>query len=65
MDTQPYRVRGVSGVAWAVPFYQGSQTVRLAGGEQVQSVLIGPDDATLIGGPVVHRRGGGSERPCR
>ena len=51
MDTQLYRVRGVSGVAWAVPFYKGSQTVRMSNGEQVQSVLIGLDDATLIGGP--------------
>ena len=51
MDTQLYRVKGVTGVSWAVPFYKGSQTVRMANGEQVQSVLIGLDDATLIGGP--------------
>jgi putative ABC transport system permease protein len=51
MDTQLYRVKGVKGVAWAVPFYKGSQTVRMANGEQVQAVLIGLDDATLIGGP--------------
>ena len=51
MDTQLYRVRGVQGVSWAVPFYKGSQTVRMSNGEQVQSVLIGLDDATLIGGP--------------
>ena len=51
MDTQLYRVKGVQGVAWAVPFYKGGQTVRLSSGDQVQSVLIGLDDATLIGGP--------------
>jgi putative ABC transport system permease protein len=51
LDTELYRVKGVPGVAWAVPFYKGSQTVRMADGEQVQSVLIGLDDATLIGGP--------------
>lgn len=51
MDTQLYRVKGVEGVAWAVPFYKGSQTVRASSGEQVQSSLIGLDDATLIGGP--------------
>ena len=51
LDTQLYRVKGVQGVSWAVPFYKGSQTVRLSNGEQVQSVLIGLDDATLIGGP--------------
>ena len=51
MDTQLYRVKGVPGVAWAVPFYKGSFKVRMANGETVQSVAIGLDDATLIGGP--------------
>jgi len=51
MDTQMYRVRGVKGVAWALPFYRGSQKVRLPNGETVQSVMQGMDDATLIGGP--------------
>ncbi len=51
MDTQLYRVRGVKGVAWAVPFYKGSFKVRMSNGETVQSVAIGLDDATLIGGP--------------
>jgi putative ABC transport system permease protein len=51
MDTQLYRVKGVKGVAWAVPFYKGSVKVRMPTGETVQSVAIGLDDATLIGGP--------------
>jgi putative ABC transport system permease protein len=51
MDTQLYRVRGVQGVAWAVPFYKGSFKVRMDNGQTVQSVAIGLDDATLIGGP--------------
>jgi putative ABC transport system permease protein len=51
MDTQLYRVKGVKGVAWAVPFYKGSVNVRMPNGETVQSVAIGLDDATLIGGP--------------
>jgi putative ABC transport system permease protein len=51
MDTQLYRVRGVPGVSWAVPFYVGGQKVRLDTGETVQAQLIGLDDATLIGGP--------------
>jgi len=51
MDTQLYRVRGVKGVAWAVPFYKGSVKVRMSNGETGQSVAIGLDDATLIGGP--------------
>ena len=53
LDTQLYRVRGVQGVEWAVPFYKGSQRVRLDNGELVGSNLLGLDDATLIGGPAV------------
>lgn len=51
MDTQMYRVRGIKGVAWALPFYRGSQKVRMSNGETVQSVVMGLDDATLIAGP--------------
>lgn len=51
METQLYRVKGVKGVAWAVPLYKGSVKVRMPNGETVQSVAIGLDDATLIGGP--------------
>ncbi|BBL75792.1 ABC transporter permease [Methylomagnum ishizawai] len=51
LDTELYRVRGVPGVEWAVPLYKGSQRVRLANGETVNSNLIGFDDATLIGAP--------------
>lgn len=51
LDTQLYRVRGVQGVEWAVPFYKGGQKVVLAGGENVNIQLLGLDDASLIGGP--------------
>jgi len=50
-DTQLYRVRGVSGVEWAVPFFRGGQKVRLDNGENTQCQLKGLDDASLIGGP--------------
>lgn len=53
LDTQLYRVRGVSGIEWAVPLYKGSQSVRLANGELINCNLLGFDDATLIGGPAV------------
>ncbi|ARN82207.1 hypothetical protein [Methylocystis bryophila] len=49
-DTQLYLVKGVSGVAWAVPFYRGSIRARLSDGNFVVCQLIGIDDATLIGG---------------
>ncbi|MDX2131511.1 MAG: ABC transporter permease [Planctomycetota bacterium] len=45
------RVRGVQGVAWAVPLYTGSLRVRLPSGALRPVLLIGVDDATLIGAP--------------
>jgi len=57
LDTQLYRVRGVSGVEWAVPLYKGGINVRLANGELVRSNLLGFDDATLIGAPAVMLQG--------
>ncbi|MFN0133210.1 MAG: FtsX-like permease family protein [Phycisphaerales bacterium] len=45
------RVRGVAGVAWAVPLYTGSTRVRLPSGALKPILLIGVDDATLIGAP--------------
>jgi putative ABC transport system permease protein len=50
-DTDLQRVRGVPGVAWAVPFYKGQVQARLDGGGYRQVTLMGIDDATLIGGP--------------
>lgn len=50
-DTELYRVRGVEGVAWAVPLYKGLIRARLESGQFQNCVLIGLDDATLIGGP--------------
>ncbi|MFO1129514.1 MAG: ABC transporter permease [Rhodospirillales bacterium] len=50
-DTKLYAVRGVEGVEWAVPLYKGSIRVRMEDGTFQNCVLIGLDDATLIGGP--------------
>jgi putative ABC transport system permease protein len=52
-DTQLYRVKGISGVGWAVPFYRGSIKARLPDGNYIACELIGIDDATLIAGPAV------------
>jgi putative ABC transport system permease protein len=52
-DTAVARVRGIEGVGWAVPIYKGNVSVRLADGNFQNSVLIGLDDATLIGAPAV------------
>ncbi|MFZ4763051.1 MAG: ABC transporter permease [Alphaproteobacteria bacterium] len=50
-DTKLLRVRGVEGVAWAVPFFKGSVRARTSDGKFQNVVMVGLDDATLIGGP--------------
>ena len=52
-DTKLYRVRGVSGVKWAMPLYKGLLKARLDNGTFQTCNVIGLDDATLIGGPPV------------
>jgi putative ABC transport system permease protein len=52
-DTEVLRVRGVEGVEWAVPVYKGMMRARLGNGTFQTCVMIGLDDATLIGGPPV------------
>lgn len=46
-----YRIRGVPGVQWAVRFYKGLSRARLAEGNFQQIILLGLDDATLVGAP--------------
>lgn len=46
-----YRVRGVPGVAWAVNFYKGQARAKVADGRFRQIMLMGVDDATLVGAP--------------
>ena len=50
-DTELFRVKGVSGVAWAVRFYKGIARARLQEGSYEQMILLGLDDATLVGAP--------------
>ncbi len=50
-DTQLYRVRGVEGVQWAVRLYKGLSRARLTDGNFQQIILLGLDDATLVGAP--------------
>ncbi len=49
--TQLPRVRGVEGIEWAMPFYKGQIRARLDNGQVINCVLLGYDDATLVGGP--------------
>ena len=50
-DNELWRVRGVEGVDWAVRLYKGITRARLPDGKFQQMILIGLDDATLVGAP--------------
>jgi putative ABC transport system permease protein len=50
-DDDLYRVRGVPGVAWAVRLYKGQARARFPDGNFQQMILLGLDDATLVGAP--------------
>jgi putative ABC transport system permease protein len=52
-DTVVQLARGVSGVDWAVPMYQGFLRGKMPDGTRLTLILIGLDDATLMGGPPV------------
>jgi putative ABC transport system permease protein len=45
------RVQSVPGVRWAVPLFTGSLRARLPSGQFRAVLLIGVDDATLVGAP--------------
>lgn len=51
-EVELYRVRGVNGVEWAVRLYKGLSRGRLADGTFQQIILIGLDDASMVGAPV-------------
>jgi putative ABC transport system permease protein len=46
-----YRVRGVEGVSWAVRLYKGLTRARMPTGKYQQVILVGLDDATMVGAP--------------
>ncbi len=46
-----YRIRGVAGVKWAVRLYKGLGRARLADGNFQQMIILGLDNATLVGAP--------------
>ena len=50
-DVDLSRVRGVEGVAWAVPLFKGNAVVRSTEGLLQQVILMGLDDGTLVGRP--------------
>ena len=50
-DTDLTRVRGVPGVQWAVRMFKGMPVARTRAGVFGQCVVLGLDDATLVGAP--------------
>lgn len=46
-----YRVRSVEGVAWAQPFFKANARVKTAEGLFRSCILLGVEDATLVGAP--------------
>ncbi len=50
-DTDLNRVRGVPGVEWAVRLFKGGPVARTEAGKFSQCVVLGLDDATLVGVP--------------
>lgn len=51
LETSLSRVRGIDGVAWAVPMYKNFVNAQMADGTRRNVRVIGIDDATLVGGP--------------
>lgn len=50
-DTDLFRVRGIEGVDFAVRLFKGNPVARTSEGRFSQSVVLGIDDATLVGAP--------------
>jgi putative ABC transport system permease protein len=50
-DTALGRVRSIDGIEWAVPMYKSWIRCRLPDGTMTQTIVVGLDDATLLGGP--------------
>jgi putative ABC transport system permease protein len=50
-DEDVYRVRGVQGVQWAVPLFKGQPRAKGPDGNFRVVILMGIDDATLVGAP--------------
>jgi putative ABC transport system permease protein len=51
LDDDLLRVRGVPGVQWAVRLYKGQGRARFDDGKFQQCLVLGLDDATMVGAP--------------
>src|SRR5258706_970311 len=50
-DDDLYRVRGVQGVQWAEPLFKGTPRAKAFDGNFRVVIMMGVDDATLVGAP--------------
>jgi putative ABC transport system permease protein len=50
-SSQLQRIKGVAGVAWAMPLFNGNAQIRIADGSSLAVSVLGVDDDTLIGTP--------------
>ncbi len=50
-ETIVHLARGTTGVAWAVPLFQGFLRARMPDGTSFTLILVGLDDASLVGAP--------------
>jgi putative ABC transport system permease protein len=50
-DNDLYRVRGVEGIEWAVPLFKGLPRAKAFDGNFRVVIMMGVDDATLVGAP--------------
>lgn len=51
ISSELLRVRSVPGVEWAVPLFKSNARVKTASGDFRSGILMGLDDATLVGAP--------------
>ena len=51
--TMLYRVASIPGVEWAKPLYKGLIQARMHGGDFQSCIVLGIDDATMVGGPPI------------
>lgn len=56
-DTDLYRIRGIKGVKWAVPYFKGIIQARLPNGHIETCNIVGIDEVSLIGAPYKMREG--------
>jgi len=50
-DDDLYRVRGVPGIEWAAPLFKGTPRAKAFDGTFRVVIMMGVDDATLVGAP--------------